>query len=82
MGISLIASPPADAGQDMLAGLSLGISVCRTCVFGHKPGLWAAPGAQHRPAIAMCPMEHVIRMGMLMVNLLRIFPPQALVQDV
>lgn len=70
-----MASPPADTGQDMLGSLSLGISVCRTCLFGHKPGLWAAPDAQHEPAIAVCPMEHIAGMGKLMLNLLRIFPP-------
>lgn len=42
----------------MLGGLSLGISVCRTCIFGHTPGLWAAPGVQHEPTIAMCPRAH------------------------
>lgn len=47
----MIASPPADAGHGMLGGPSLGISECRTCGFGHKPGLWAAPGAQHKPAM-------------------------------
>lgn len=59
----------------MLGGLSLRISVCRTRGFGHKPGLWGTPGAQHEPPIAMCPMECVAGLGMLMLNFLHVFLP-------